>query len=127
MNRQEVPELGPLDQMDREAVERILEAVSDVDHQIRRARRNLSSRVRAVIADHRERVIRSTKPQGPAKVKAPVDYDKLIAILQRQPLTYEIIKRETGLNDRDIAGVIYTLSLRCALFDPAKGIYELLR
>jgi hypothetical protein len=56
-----------------------------------------------------------------------VDYERLLEIMQRQPLTYDIIKRETGLNDSGVARVITTLSLKYPVWKPAKGIYELLR
>jgi hypothetical protein len=42
-------------------------------------------------------------------------------------LTYDIIKQVTGLNDSGVAQVITTLSLDYPVWNPAKGIYELLR
>jgi hypothetical protein len=120
-------ELPVLDPLDQETAERILEALSAADYQIRRVKRRLRSQVEEAIVDHREQVVQAVRPQKKSRIKTPVDYDKLIAIAKVQPLTYEIIKRETGLNDNGVAEVITTLSLRCALYDPAKGIYELLR
>jgi hypothetical protein len=124
MSGKELPELN---EAELETTERIMAAIAEAENHIRRAKRNLRERVQLAIADHRDRVILAAQPQKSTRIKTPVDYDKLIAIAQKQPLTYEIIKKETGLNDSGVAEVITTLSLRCALWDPAKGIYELLR
>jgi hypothetical protein len=123
MSGKEAPELdGP----DRETADRILGALSEADYQIRRVKRNLRAAVQAAIADHREMIIQSARPQKTSRIKGPVDYDKLAAMAKVHPLTYDIIKRETGLSDGGVAEVIDMLSLDCALWKPAKGIYELL-
>ncbi|GHV91628.1 hypothetical protein AGMMS50268_21310 [Spirochaetia bacterium] len=126
MNFKELPEL---DQLDRKTADNILQSFAEADYQIRRVRRNLKLRVQKIIANHREQIVQSVerpKELRSTKIKKPVDYDKLEAILHRGPITYDIIKRETGLNDGGVAEVITTLSLRYPLWDPAKGIYELL-
>ncbi|MDR2784559.1 MAG: hypothetical protein LBB83_01460 [Treponema sp.] len=114
-----------LERLDQETTQRILRAVGDAENQIRRAKRALRSRVQEAVSDHRERIVQAA--QGPEKTDKRVDYQRLGAILERQPLTYDIIKRETGLNDGGVAQVITTLSLMYPVWDPAKGIYELLR
>jgi hypothetical protein len=119
--------LSELERLDQETARRIYDAFSETDYEIRRAKRALRTRVQTAIAEHRDGILGATQPQKTSKIKGPVDYDRLKAILQMQPLTYEIIRRETGLSDGGIAEVIDMLSLECALWKPAKGIYELLR
>ncbi len=71
---------------------------------------------------------RAVAAERKAREKNPiVDYDALYAILQRQPITYNIIKDMTGLKANEIQHVIDTLSYQYPLYDPARGIYELLR
>jgi hypothetical protein len=54
-------------------------------------------------------------------------YRHLYEIMKRQPITYDIIRRESGgLNNSKIAQIITTLSIRYPVYTPAKGIYELL-
>jgi DNA-binding transcriptional regulator GbsR (MarR family) len=116
-----------LERLDQETAERICRAIQDADYQLRKAKRTLRSRVQAAVADHRERVLEAAAPRKGAGPRAKVDYDKLYAILEKQPLTYDIIKHETGLNDSGVAQVITTLSINCPVWNPAKGVYELLR
>jgi hypothetical protein len=120
-------ELPALDQLDRETAGRIYEALAKADYQIRRAKRDLRTQVYAAITDHRQKIVHTIKPEITGTRKPGVDYDKLFAILQKQPLTYDIIKNETGLNNSGVAEVITTLSVNYALWSPARGIYELLR
>jgi hypothetical protein len=115
------------ERLDQETVERICRAIQDADWQLRKAKRALRSRVRAAVAEHSERVIEAAAPRKPAGARVKADYAKLYAILQKQPLTYDIIKHETGLNDSGVAQVITTLSLDYPVWNPAKGIYEILR
>jgi DNA-binding transcriptional regulator GbsR (MarR family) len=122
MTEQQFPE-----RLDQETVERICRAIQDADRQMRKAKRTLRSRVQAAVKDHRERVTEAAAPRKAAGPRAKVDYGKLYAILQKQPLTYDIIKHETGLNDSGVAQVITTLSLDYPVWNPAKGIYEILR
>lgn len=115
------------DDLDRETAERILRAYQEAERHLRKAKQTLRSLVRSAVAEHRERVIEAAAPRKPAGPKVKVDYEKLYEILQRQPLTYDIIKHETGLNDSGVAQVITTLSLEYPVWNPTKGIYELLR
>jgi hypothetical protein len=122
-----VAERQYLERLDQETVDRIFRAIQDVDWQLRKAKRTLRSRVQAAVEDHRERAMEAAAPRKAAGPRAKVDYGKLYAILEKQPLTYDIIKRETGLNDSGVAQVITTLSIDYPVWNPAKGIYELLR
>ena len=117
---------GELERIDRETAERIFRAFQDADRQMRKARRTLRSRTMEAIAEHRERISGAERGR-PRAFGGRVDYARLYGILEKQPLTYDIIKDVTGLNDSGVAQVITTLSLEYPVWNPAKGIYELLR
>jgi hypothetical protein len=115
-----------LDRLDQETTERICRAAQEAGYEMRRARRALRDRVRAAVAEHRKRVADAAAPRR-RQPREEVDYARLYEILERQPLTYDIIKQVTGLKDSGVAQVITTLSLDYPLWNPAKGIYERLR
>jgi hypothetical protein len=116
-----------LDNLDQETVEWILRAFQDADFQIRRAKRVLRSRVLEAVKEHRDKAMEAARPQRPRGVKEKYDLEPIVALLKHQPITYDIIKELTGLNDRDVAQIITSLSLEYPLWNPARGIYELLR
>jgi hypothetical protein len=114
-----------LDRLDQEAAERIRQAFFEARRQFRKTEQAFLRRALEAIASHREEILKAAR--GKPLPKGKVDYQRLYEILQQQPLTYEIIKAETGLNDSGVAQVITTLSLEYPVWNPAKGIYELLR
>jgi hypothetical protein len=116
-----------LDRFDRETAERIIRICTGAERQIRRIRRGLHFMIQEAVAEHRERIAGALQAPVKEKPREKVDYERLYAIMIRQPLTYDIIKAETGLNDSGVAQVITMLSLKYPVWDPAKGIYELLR
>jgi hypothetical protein len=116
-----------MERLDEETTEHICRAIQEAERQMRKAKRALRFRVRAAVAEHRERALKAAMPSKAPRPTVKADYAKLHEILKRQPLTYDIIKAETGLNDSGVAQVITRLSLDFPVWNPAKGIYELLR
>ena len=61
----------------------------------------------------------------PKKKKKKVDYKLLITELKKGPLTFSQIQALAGVSRAGVSQVITTLSLRCPLYEAARGIYKL--
>ena len=60
------------------------------------------------------------------KKRKYVDYDHLYALLKKSPVSFEQIRRETGLDKKGAYQVITTLSLKYPVYSPERGMYALL-
>nr|DAR99399.1 MAG TPA: Cytosine specific methyltransferase [Bacteriophage sp.] len=56
-----------------------------------------------------------------------VDYEHLYELLKKSPVSFEQIRRETGLDKKGAYQVITTLSLKYPVYSPERGMYALLK
>lgn len=56
-----------------------------------------------------------------------VDYEHLYELLKKSPVSFEQIRRETGLDKKGAYQVVTTLSLKYPVYSPERGMYALLK